>query len=443
MEELQYVKWSNNKIKINPNDYKIIDEDKTPYKKIPYQKLDIMIDDNLEDVKPYSGKNVNVNIYDPYNLPDKIEVKRPNVTFDEKLFDEFIIGFHDTRSINELNKRPTSYYIFNQPTNKDIMISNLKTEGGTSNDLNNRIIENQTGESLVDIKAANETIDDIYKSEVNNILNQIDLEKKSLKNLIADNKKNAKQGDIENVNKTKILESKLNETIENEKENKTKVLDNLNERKIKHKANIKPIIEAIDKSKKFNKSKDLVKYELGNQIDRIVEKTLKDNRDNKIKKNKEEQDKRKMKDIIDDVLNKVDEEVKKKEKPTKDKSKESNVDDRLKNEAKKYNFRKNKKVQIQNEAASTITKAIKNYKDNKRDSKKDNLNLFDLFPDKGKKEFSNTGMVTRSKSKVGRPTTEETTGKTPEEILEEKRQNNNEAKKKSNNKKKIEAKKET
>ena len=55
-----------------------------PYKKISKNiKLDNMIDDNLEDVKAKVLKKINHNIYDPFNLPDTIEVKRKKMNMDE------------------------------------------------------------------------------------------------------------------------------------------------------------------------------------------------------------------------------------------------------------------------------------------------------------------------------------------------------------------------
>ena len=353
MEELEYVKWSNNKLRIDPNKYKIIDEDK-PYKKISKNiKLDNMIDDNLEDVKAKVIKKINHNIYDPFNLPDTIEVKRKKINIDEKLLDEFIQGFHDTSSVKELSKRPSSYYIFNQPTNKDIKISNLQTENGTSNDLNNRIIENQTQESLIDIKDANETLDDIYKNETNSILNQIKLSKESIKNQIANNKN--KKGSIDNVNNTKSLDEELRNLNHQEKEVLPTVLENINKRKIKHKANIRPIISNIKESKLVSKNKDFTKYDIANDIDEVVENTvnkIKNKNTGKIAVNK----------VIDDILNNVDKKVNKKEKDAINES-QNKAASKIQNKYKKH---QNKSTEFKQENPMNETKA-----DEKADTKAD------------------------------------------------------------------------
>ena len=115
-------------------------------------------------------------IKDSYDLPYNVKpLHIQSNNKDKRELDLLLLGFEDNEPIEY--KKIENASLFGNPTAGDLQLSNMQTEQGVSNPLNNKIRQAQTGESLDDIKDADNFID----TQVQKIINE--LEKKYDKNI--------------------------------------------------------------------------------------------------------------------------------------------------------------------------------------------------------------------------------------------------------------------
>ena len=173
MDLINYFK-ANKKLNINVNDYNnYIDDDHKHFKIISNQ-----IDNNLDEVKDnfklHNIKESNIKDFD--NLPQNIE-KYKIREINQSDFNNEFLGFDDPVLNYKGTRKIENAYLYGEPTSKEIMISNLQNEAGTSNIINQKKQSIETGESIEDIINASNYIDKQSNNEVENILNQIEKEK--------------------------------------------------------------------------------------------------------------------------------------------------------------------------------------------------------------------------------------------------------------------------
>ena len=212
MDLINYFK-ANKKLNINVNDYNnYIDDDHKHFKIISNQ-----IDNNLDEVKDnfklHNIKESNIKDFD--NLPQNIE-KYKIREINQSDFNNEFLGFDDPVLNYKGTRKIENAYLYGEPTSKEIMISNLQNEAGTSNIINQKKQSIETGESIEDIINASNYIDKQSNNEVENILNQIEKEK--------------------TVNRGKVDKILTNRGLKKE-------LTNVTTNKKFYKANIQPIVK--------------------------------------------------------------------------------------------------------------------------------------------------------------------------------------------------------
>ena len=254
-----YLIKNKNKLNISIDSLNFIGDDHKHFKVVS-NKLDNNINDVEEHSKIIHLKEQNIN--DPYNLPDTVS-KFKILDINESDFNNLVMGYDDPSLRFRGTKRIQNAYLYGEPSEKEIMVSNWQTEEGISNDLNQKILQAQTGESFEDIKGAQSSVDSEYDKGLNDILEQLNKDKEIIK---------------EKINKNDPLETRTIEEVEKEYDDLKEEKKELNKKgKIKEKANIKPVIERIkkiDTLTKKNTAKKIQNYVRNKQSKAIPNVTI-------------------------------------------------------------------------------------------------------------------------------------------------------------------------
>ena len=150
-----YLIKNKNKLNINTDSLNFIGDDHKHFKIVSNK-----IDNKLDDVEDHSRiihlKPQNIN--DPYNLPDSVN-KFKIFDINESDFNNFVMGFDEPSLRFRGTKKIENAYLYGEPSEKEIMVSNYQTESGTNNDLNQKLLQAETGESIEDIKDTQNLVD--------------------------------------------------------------------------------------------------------------------------------------------------------------------------------------------------------------------------------------------------------------------------------------------
>ena len=291
---------------INLNDFNDYINDDHKHYKITSNKNDDKLDEVKENYKIPHIKASNIKDFD--NLPEKVD-KYKIREINQKDFNTEFMGFDDPLLNYKGTRKIDNAYLYGEPSSKELMISNLQTESGTSNAINQKLQSIETGESIEDIKDAHNYIDSDIKfhDEVNKIINAIENEKsqiasssqpeyiKKIRNSILDENKNDEINRINNKiksNKAKIkpiiqhnksnslLDIDVDDIIQDDKEKqaKNKISNLVKNIKDKREAKVKEINEKKEAANKIqNFSKNIkAKKEGKEMIKNIVENINKD-----------------------------------------------------------------------------------------------------------------------------------------------------------------------
>ena len=215
----KYLNQTKKKININLNDCCNINDDHKHFK-IVSNKVDDKIDTAKDNSKIIHLKDSK--IYNPGNFPDDVS-KFKIASINESDFNNFFLGFDDPSLKYRGGRKIDNAFQYGEPSNKNIIISNLQTEVGTNNNLNQRIKSIETGESLNDIKESQEYLDSFYNDEVKKIFELLEKEQDPV----------IKETETKN----------MNEYLMKAKKDIAKVKSD--------KAEIKPIIEKVKEQKKL------------------------------------------------------------------------------------------------------------------------------------------------------------------------------------------------
>lgn len=252
MDLLNYISQKNKK------DIKIQDNNINPK---PFNIITPKIKDDLKNIKIIDLKTPIIKELD--KIPNNLETYKIE-DMDKKKYNFLVFGIDDPIFYNnKTNKSIDNKFLYGDPSPKELMISNFQTESGTSNNLQNKLLQNQTGESLDDINEANETIDNVYKNEIDRLMNKLNKEKE----------KNSLSLQPEYLKEIK------NQVVEEETSNNIEKLKN---KKLKIKANIKPVIQnaiySDDKKQKIkeNEAKEKINDFVKNIKDKKVNKEKND-----------------------------------------------------------------------------------------------------------------------------------------------------------------------
>ena len=170
-------------------------------------------------------------IKDSYNLQYDVKPLNIQSNNDKRELDLLLLGFEDNEPL-EYNKLDNAI-LFGNPSPGDLQLSNMQTEQGVSNPLNNKIRQAETGESLEDIKSYDSNVDNKVDLAVENILKQLD------ETYISDKESLKRKRFIKNSDKIESMKQMHSKLKEDKLEEEMKRI----QQKIKLKANIKPIIE--------------------------------------------------------------------------------------------------------------------------------------------------------------------------------------------------------
>ena len=109
---------SKNKVNINMNDYKLIDDDHKPYKLVQPTNEDVNLDKVKESTKIITVKSPK--IYDPLNLDDRVDGKYNIPKFDERDFNMTFLGFDEPDLKYNGPRKTNNMYLYGQPSIKEI-----------------------------------------------------------------------------------------------------------------------------------------------------------------------------------------------------------------------------------------------------------------------------------------------------------------------------------
>ena len=225
-------------------DKNFIDDEEDDHKKVKIisnTQKDIKLDEVKDNSKIIHLKEKDIK--DPYNLPDNVSKMNTKHKNDNKTFDMVFLGFEDDKPI--IKKKIDNAYLYGEPSEKSLQLSNWQTEKGTSNPLNQRLKSIETGESLDDIHRVEKDIDSLVNMEVSNILNKLNEDKND---------------DLESVDKTIKDEGRKKRTIEMMKNvynnAETEIKENKTGKRKHLKANIKPILEQERFDDAFEKNEE-------------------------------------------------------------------------------------------------------------------------------------------------------------------------------------------
>jgi hypothetical protein len=206
--------------------YKKVDfNDKKPVHNIPpiSKKESDLLSDKLNN-NPIKSNTPQTHIKDLYNYGGYNESKSNyNNDYHIKFLRNSKFGFNKPSKVNYEPDNIIKNNIFGNPTDEQIRISNMQTEAGVSNPLNDRIISHETGVSLPELREINDYIDNERDKEINKIMDE-------LKNKTNISPKNKKSEDI--INKYK-------QTL---KQNANEQIDEIKQKYKNEKATIKPVL---------------------------------------------------------------------------------------------------------------------------------------------------------------------------------------------------------
>ena len=251
----------------------------------PYPIITRKIKDDLKDLKIINIKNPVIKELD--NIPNKIvPYKIKNI--DEKKYNFLIFGSNDPIFKNKrFNQTIDNKFFYGDTSPKELMISNFQTESGTSNNLQTKLLQIETGESIDDINSANNYVDNVYKKKIEELMNY----DKEEKERISLSKKPEIIKEVRKVAQDQELDENINQIKEGRKH---------------YKADIKPVI-VIDKQNKFEKKKEIEKQnEAANEIKNVM-KNVKVKKDYIESKNEKQQKniRNDVKLTLDDIMNKI------------------------------------------------------------------------------------------------------------------------------------------
>ena len=244
MDLLNYISQKNDK-----KDIKIKDNNIYPK---PYPISTPKIKDDLKDIKIINIKNPIIkeldkipNKIDPYKIQD-VDIKKYNF---------LIFGSNDPIFNNHrINKSIDNKYLYGDPSPKELMISNYQTDQGTSNNLQTKLLQVKTGESIDDINDANDTIDNVYKTEIDRLMNKLDKENEKISLRI-------QPDHIKEIKKEVAKEDTMND------------IERVQRMTKRIKANIKPVIQSAiynDDQKEKLKEKQENENKSANKIQNFV-----------------------------------------------------------------------------------------------------------------------------------------------------------------------------
>ena len=244
MDLLNYISQKNDK-----KDIKIKDNNIYPK---PYPISTPKIKDDLKDIKIINIKNPIIkeldkipNKIDPYKIQD-VDIKKYNF---------LIFGSNDPIFNNHrINKTIDNKYLYGDPSPKELMISNYQTDQGTSNNLQTKLLQVKTGESIDDINDANDTIDNVYKTEIDRLMNKLDKENEKISLRI-------QPDHIKEIKKEVAKEDTMND------------IERVQRMTKRIKANIKPVIQSAiynDDQKEKLKEKQENENKSANKIQNFV-----------------------------------------------------------------------------------------------------------------------------------------------------------------------------
>ena len=316
---------------INLNDFNDFINDDHKHYKITSNKNDDKLDEVKENYKIPHIKASNIKDFD--NLPEKVD-KYKIREINQKEFNNEFMGFDDPLLNYKGTRKIDNAYLYGEPSSKELMISNLQTESGTNNKLNDKLLSIETGESIEDIKDANQYVDNERNEEIDKILNAIENEPRITK------------------------QNKLNKELEILKENKKIDKAKYYENEKTNKALIKPIIEYNKDVKSGNefpnkRTTDIIEDD---RIDKQMAKAEKEGKaSHKIQKafknvKAKKEGKQMIKNIVDDINTKLrhqdmmDESIKKVKQIKKDKIEHKEKLNEVFDEVKKKFTKKDKVV---------------------------------------------------------------------------------------------------
>ena len=303
----------------------------------PYPIVTRKIKDDLKDLKIINIKNPIIKELD--NIPNKI-VPYKIKDIDEKKYNFLIFGSNDPIFKNKrFNKPIDNKFLYDDASPKELMISNFQTEVGTSNNLQTKLLQVKTGESIDDINNANNFVDNVYKKKIDELMN-IDKEEKERISL------SKKPELIKEVRK-----------VASEQEFDTNIKENKNIRK-QYKADIKPVI-IDEKRKKLEKQNEINKQTIAANKIKNVMKNVKAKKDYN---EKQKNIKNEVKLTLDDIMNKIEkdnDETPVTENPLNEKESDSKLNDKQKKEQQNQYY-ENKQAEIKR-INDVIKKENENY----------------------------------------------------------------------------------
>ena len=224
-------------------DKNFIDDEEDDHKKVKIisnTQKDIKLDEVKDNSKIIHLKEKDIE--DPYNLPDNVSKMNTKHKNDNKTFDMVFLGFEDDKPI--IKKKIDNAYLYGEPSEKSLQLSNWQTEKGTSNPLNQRFETIETGESLDDIYRVEKDIASLVDVKVTNILNKLNKDEnddlESVDKMIKDNDRKKPIELIKNVY----------DNAENE------IKENITGKRKHLKANIKPVLEQESFDDSFEKNEE-------------------------------------------------------------------------------------------------------------------------------------------------------------------------------------------
>ena len=127
---------------INLNDFNDFINDDHKHYKITSNKNDDKLDEVKENYKIPHIKASNIKDFD--NLPEKVD-KYKIREINQKEFNNEFMGFDDPLLNYKGTRKIENAYLYGEPSSKELMISNLQTESGTSNKLNDKLVIGSDG----------------------------------------------------------------------------------------------------------------------------------------------------------------------------------------------------------------------------------------------------------------------------------------------------------
>lgn len=200
-----------------------------------YKIISNKYDNKLDEVKDNSKipHLKEQKVYDSIKLPEYNKVNKfKRGTINESDFDMLLLGFDEPNSFKFKGiKKLDNAYLYGKPSEKQIMISNYRTEEGVPNKLNQRLKSIETGESIEVIKDAEQKIEFDYNEELKKVINEIaagnvppkdENAKKQLKESLEEGIDEVKNKRKENIKNKVYIKKVIDEVKDKREENEEK-----------------------------------------------------------------------------------------------------------------------------------------------------------------------------------------------------------------------------